>query len=127
MSIKNTGHLYDILSKAYYLPNLNCRCITKEYLLEYIKKEIVIFTLKKEKVVHHHFRKSQRTCYELLEILEKLIKSKDLPPTGIQPDQPPNKEWLLNAILHVDPNDPEKLLAPQVNESLDYKLEVNPE
>ena len=127
VSIKNTEHLYDILSKAYYLPKLNCRCVTKEYLLEYIKKDIPIFTMKKEKVVHHYFRKSLKPCRELLEILEKLLISKKKPPTGISPDQPPNKEWLLNAILRVDPNDPEKLLAPQVNESLDYKIEVNPE
>ena len=106
VTIKSNEDLYNILSKAYYLPNSNCRCITKNYLMEYLSKDIKIFFMKKEKVIHHHFRKVNKTCQELLELLENLLISKSKFPTGILPDQPPNKEWLLNAILHVDGDDP---------------------
>ena len=127
VKIITTENLYDILSKKYYLPNINCRCITKNYLMEFVKKEIKIFFMEKEKVVRHYFRKNKNTCQELLAILENLPISKKNFSTRIPPDQPPNKEWLLNAILHLAPDDPFKLLGPNQNDNFDYNIEVNQE
>ena len=125
--IKNVNDLYDMLSKKYYLPAINCRCVTKDYLLELKKEPITIFFMKNEEIKRKHIRNTRLTCMELLEILENLLREKNKNPTGFLPDQPPNKRWLIDAILLLQPDDPYNFLGPDIQEELDYEIEVNSE
>ena len=125
--IKNKEQLYGILSKTYYLPDFNSKAVTKAYLVNYVLKEIPIWTMKKQMTVHHYYRYRKYNSLELLEILEKMLKERKLPPTGLDIKTLPDQEWLSNAILHLDPKDPHQLIRTKQEEKTDYTLEVNSE
>jgi len=83
--------------------------------------------MKNEEIKRKHIRNTRLTCMELLEILENLLREKNKNPTGFLPDQPPNKRWLIDAILLLQPDDPYNFLGPDIQEELDYEIEVNSE
>ena len=127
IKIKNKAQFYDILSKIFYLPNFNSRAITKDYLYKYLPKEPQIFTIKRLGLTQHHFRFNRYCALELLEILNKMLKDKGKPPSGIEANALPNVEWLMNAILYLDNTDPFELLQAKKEEKVEYKLEVSQE
>ncbi len=119
--------LYNVLSKLYYLPEFNSKAVTREYLIYYTVPLIPIFVMKKEEVTRHHFPFRKHTSAELLEFLDKILSQQNLPPTGLTVLSLPDQEWLRNAILHVDPSDPYKLLATNKEKEEPFTLEVNEE
>lgn len=125
--VKNVTQLYHIIAKEYYLPDLSSKAITKDYLLKYILKDCPIFTMKRVDVVHHHFRFRKYTSAELLEHLENMLKAKGKKPAGLSFHTLPDQQWLLNTILHVDPNDPLRLIKTQREEEVKAEIEVNEE
>ncbi len=103
--IKTKSHLYNILSRIYYLPAYSSKAITKDYLLKYTQKEIPIFYMKREGMSRHNFQVKKYNSSELLDMLDDLLKNGKKPSTGLSSLTIPDQEWLLNAILNVDPTD----------------------
>ncbi len=124
---KKKGQMYNLLANLYYLPDYNSKAITKEYLFQYVLSPLGIFVMKKEHVIHHHYAYRKYSSNELLEILEQLLKTKGKNPTGLTINTLPDQDWLRNAILHVDPDDPYFLLKKKVEEDEKYTIEVNEE
>lgn len=127
IKIKNKAQLYDVLAKIYYLPDQTCRAITKDYLLNYVQKDPQILMVPRKTLIHHHFRFQKYSAPELLELLDKLLKSKGLKPSGLNMTTIPNVEWLMNTIMHVDPSDPYELLTTKKEEKIQYTIEVSQE
>ena len=127
VKVKNKSQLYDILSKIYYLPDLSSRAATKEYFLKYVYKEPQIFMLKRKEITQHHFRYYKFNALELLEILNKMLKEKNLKPSGLDGSALPNIDWLMNAIVSLDGSDPHELLQPKKEEKTSYQIEVSDE
>ncbi len=123
IKIKNKSQLYDVLSKVYYLPELSSRAATTDYLRKYTDKEPQILMLKRKEITRHHYR----YALELLELLENMLKIEKKYRTGIEAHALPNIDWLMDAILHLDPSDPHQLLQPKKEEMTTYQLEVNEE
>lgn len=127
ITIKAKDQLYDVLSKRYYLPDRNSKASNKEYLIKYTLSPIPIFVMEKDKVTHHNYRYRKYNSYELLELLENSLKKKKKLPTGLTLHTIPNVEWLKNAILSLEPEDPFELLAPKKEEKATYQIQVNEE
>ncbi len=126
-SVKNKQQMYGILAKEYYLPDFNSKAISNDYMLQYTYAQIPIFVMKKKFVIHHHFPYRKFTVAELLEKLEELLKSRQYPPTGLDIISLPDREWVLNAILHVDPQDTLQLLKNVKTEDVNLSFAVNEE
>ena len=88
---------------------------------------IPIFAMKKKKVIHYHFPYRKYNALELLEILEEMLKAKQLKPTGLDISCVPDLDWMRNAILHLDPNDPHELLTKKQLEKETFTIQVNQE
>ncbi len=83
--------------------------------------------MKKDSTIHHYFRFQKYTSSDLFEILQSLIKTKKLKPLGIPGDKLPDKDWLCNAILYIDPQDTYELCKSKREEQFKYTIEVNEE
>lgn len=127
LKVKTKKQLYEILAKKFYLPKYESRAISRNYLLNFILKDIPIFTMKRAEIIHYNFRHRHKTSCELLEILEDLLKKKELPPTGLTALSLPDRSWLLNCILYLDGDDENQLLSRRPDEKITYNLEVNAE
>ncbi len=126
ITVKNKDQLYDILATTYYLPQLNSKAITNDYLRNYIYDPVTVFAMKKE-VTRHCFRCRKYTAAELLSFLESALKEKKDHPTGLSPINLPDRDWLLNALLYVDPDDRLGLLGAKKIEKPSYPIKINPE
>jgi hypothetical protein len=82
VKIKTKEHLYEVLSKIYYLPAFSSKAITKEYLTKYCLKQIPIFIVKRVDIIHHNFRVKKHSSMDLLEILDGILKAQELPLSG---------------------------------------------
>lgn len=122
LKIRNKANLYDFLATTNYLPQKAQKPLVKS-----IYKNIHFISMEKDEVVHHSYRYRKYTSSELLEILEKLLAEKKLKPTGLTIGTLPDQDWLLNAILHVDPTDKHELIGPKKETKINYVLEINPE
>ena len=85
------------------------------------------FLHEKKTAIHHHFTYRKHTSQELLEKLEDMLKEKKMQPTGLDVLTMPDRAWIQNAILNVDPTDPLGLLESHIQQKQSYKLQVNEE
>ena len=125
--IKNKTHLYNVLAKSYYLPNIQSKAITKEYLQLYCLEHITIFTVKREEIVPYHYRQRRYSSMELLDILEGMLKESSLKSTGLGLFTLPDREWMQNCILFLNPSDPFNLLDSKLEAMPSYTLKINEE
>ncbi len=125
--IKTKLQLYNILSKKYYLPKLSSKAITKRYLMKYTENPIPVYTICREGMIGHNFRINKYDGLVLLEKLEQLLEAKRMKSTGMDLLTVPDKEWMMNAILNLDPSDPYGLLDPAKNFRPSFEIEVNSE
>jgi hypothetical protein len=122
---KTKRQLYDILAKQYYLPDFATKAITREYLIHYVEKDIRIFTTANKTTTRHHIRFRKFNNMELLDMLEEILKNQKLLKTGLTESTLPDKSWLVNAILSLDPVDSKGLLGPKRPHNMEFKLEIN--
>ncbi len=61
--------------------------------------------MKREGMSRHNFQVKKYNSSELLDMLDDLLKNGKKPSTGLSSLTIPDQEWLLNAILNVDPTD----------------------
>ena len=81
-----------------YLPELERKCITNEYLRNVFEKNV--FTIELDSL-KFGFLFRYYSKVELLSILRNLTKDK---PIGMNENQLPNKDWLINCIKTLDAN-----------------------
>ena len=64
-----------------------------------------IFKIERKDMRFDHVpeRIQNKTCQELLDILEELLKKKQLPARGIETGTLPDTEWIIRIIKHIDP------------------------
>ena len=127
IKIKTKQQLYNVLAKIYYLPVYNSKAVTKDYLLRYVQKDITIFKMDRKKVSQYHYRRRAHSSMELLEILEKILRDKAMHPTGINADDMPDQQWLCDAIISLDENDPNCILTGKKEDKLTYSMEISEE
>ena len=128
LKIKSSLQLYNILAKAYYLPEYTSKAITREYLLRYCAKEQTIFTVKKDSIVRHHFRYRKFSSIELLKLVEYTLKTQKKPSIGLDLLNLPDQDWLRNILLHLDKEDPHGLLdPPPISNNPSFYVDVNQE
>jgi len=97
-------------------------------LLKYTVNPIPIFVMRKENVVHHHYTYRNYSSAELLQLLEDKLKALGRKPTGLTIMDLPDQNWLRNALLHLDPEDPNHLLKREkINDEEELKLVINEE
>ena len=94
--------LYGILFKSFYLPDFKSKAINRDYLIKYCLKNIPLFSIKKEEIMHHNFRYRKLNSVELLDFLEKALASKNLKPTGFDMFNLPDQIWIKHILLHID-------------------------
>jgi len=119
--------LYSILANRYYLPAYKSKAITKSYLASYTLKIIPIFFLFNQKVVRNHYRFKVHNTSDLLEILENALAERGMKPTGLNQSTLPDSNWISDAILSLDANDPYKLLSTRKNKQDEEPVELNDE
>lgn len=120
--IRTKFHTYEILSKVYYLPDFKSKAITKEYLQNYCLDPIPIFVVRRDEIIMHHPRFNNHTALELLEFLQKMVETKKSKPLGLDSDSLPNKEWMINLLMFLDPTDPHGVLKPKKD---DFEIKIN--
>jgi hypothetical protein len=94
---------------------------------KYCIHPITVFTVKKEDVIHHNYRYRKYSSLELLEILEGMLKEIKISSTGLDLYTLPDREWLQNCILYLNPSDPYELLEPKSQSNPYYTLKINEE
>lgn len=101
---------YNFATLVYYLPPLEYKGLTKEFLENLVKASCPYFKIAKAKVhpQHVHYRKHEAGF--LLAHLEDYLFAHDENPTGFPPADPPPLQWLYDVILALEPDDPLKLL-----------------
>ncbi len=65
--VKTKEHLYGILAQSFYLPKIDSKAVTKDYLSKHILKDLPIFTIKKVEAIHHYFRFRKYNSSDLFE------------------------------------------------------------
>ena len=103
--ITTKEHCYNIVSQVYFLPNKKSKCITKNYLYNMVDDKSKIFKIEREKVKipppiigKHYLTK------ELFDILEEILKKKNLPSSGFTVDSLPDINWIKSVIYALDGN-----------------------
>ena len=100
--VRNIEGFYSTLGfNGYYLPNEKSKCISGEYLWKVMNGHV--FALKRSEM-KEGFATKRLVKEELLELLEKVLQENGKLPTGLKNNQLPNKEWLINCIFTIDPN-----------------------
>ncbi len=95
--------------------------------MKYTDNPIPVYTICREGMIRHNFRINKYDGLVLLEKMELLLEAKRLKPTGMDLLTVPDKEWMMNAILNLDPSDPYGLLDPAKNFRPSFEIEVNSE
>lgn len=97
--IANKEALYGILAenKELYLPSLESKAITSEYLFKLARKEV--FSIKRSDIKIPYFTKKILKS-DLFEALKAKLPGKDL---GFDQFSLPDKEWRLNVLYTIDP------------------------
>jgi hypothetical protein len=92
-------NLYRLVSlEGYYLPEFSKRCITSKYLFKVIKGEI--FRIKSSDINNYSVEREIWTKIDLVSELQgKYLRGVEL---GFEPNQLPDKRWLLNVVFSLD-------------------------
>ena len=125
--VKSRFHLYGLLSQIYQLPAFDSKAITSNYLKAYIVTPCPIFRIKRTNY-HPPFIVSKHvTAGEILETIEKILRAKGLPPTGLDNDKVPDVEWLIGVYFHLCPKDDHKLFPKSIKPEAEITVAVDPE
>ena len=109
--VRSKGHVYDNLSKEYFLPNKKSHACKKSYLLKYTEEPIKILNIKRINVHPLPTFFTNYDCAELLEKLEKFLAEKNMAPPGMTVGNLPDKTWLLTVINTLDSEDSMKVFG----------------
>ena len=122
--LQSKKRIHGMLSSDFVLPEVTCHACTIEYLIKYSLNPIPIFTCPVEGTLIFKHRYKWHNAVQLLDILEDLLKAKDLPPTGMDPLHLPNVDWLCTILHRIDLKD-ELNLFSEISESQVNRI-VNP-
>lgn len=103
--------MYQKLSKVIDLPVLGA-CISLDYLKELLKKNCKYFYITREKTRTLPI-KNFRRCFDgkqTFNILEKLLKAKNLKPSGFSLWSLPDISWMLRVIIAIKPSERDNIL-----------------
>ena len=103
--VKDFEDMYSIINKIYYLPSQKSIAICSEYLRNYMAANPLIYVVLREEITIYSFSYRGKHSMFLLKYLEDLLRDRGLPPTGFNPNVPPDIEWIKNVILHLQPED----------------------
>lgn len=78
--------------------------MTGDYLEDIIKKESQFFRLKLQDARPVVESGRPLNCKDLLRIIEGLLRAQNLPPTGFPSEAPPDRNWLVVVLKHLDSN-----------------------
>ena len=119
--------MYEKLSQLYKLPALNSKAITIEYLLYHCVEPCSIFRMPRDKFIPPYISTRHVTSLDILEKIEELLKSKNLPESGIDPEKLPDFEWIVGVYFYLDPNDKAGLFKKIIKHETEVVLTINPE
>ena len=125
--VKSRFHLYGLLSQIYQLPAFDSKAISSNYLKAYIVTPCPIFRIKRVDY-HPPFIVSKHvTAGEILETIERILRAKKLPPTGLDNDKLPDVEWLIGVYYYLCPQDDHKLFPKSIKPETEITVVVDPE
>jgi hypothetical protein len=101
--LKNKRSTYEFLSNVhgYFPPSFESKAITEDYLFKVLQKKV--FLLKREEVNPAPEQKQRDTIPELMEELKKYTGGKEL---GYDFINPPDKQYLLDALYSLKKDHP---------------------
>ena len=94
-------HLYGLLSQMHQLSAFDSKAIMSNYLKAYRVIPCLIFRIKR---INHHppfIVSKHETAGEILETIERIVRTKDLLPTGLDNDKVPDVEWLIGVYFYL--------------------------
>lgn len=125
IKVGSRSSLYNFLARKYFLPELNCGAVSKKYIIEILKKNCKYFRVKRTEISPVYLPLRLKTVAELLEVVEKILKDKNLPPTGLPPDSSVNLSWIESVLFYLDPKNvyfhPET--AQDTEEQSDFEID----
>lgn len=98
-------NLYQMLSQTYVLPDYTSHACTVDYLLQYTKEIIPIYTCEIAGTEIFNPRYKTKNALELLELLEELLAKNGKSPTGMNALKLPDVKWLCMILHKEDPQD----------------------
>lgn len=115
--IKSRFHLYCILSRKYKLPEFSSRAITSNYLKSYLLAPCPVFRIERTEfhppfIIHRHVNAT-----EVLNTIEKELKKKNFPPTGLDEEKLPDFDWLVGVYFHLSPKDDYQLFPRTIKQA----------
>lgn len=118
---------FNVARQKWFLPDFNCSCMSKLYLETLIFKKCPFFRVNVKDVHPVYVPLRRKSASELLELIEDILKERNLQPTGFSIDSPPNISWLESVLAYLDANNdyfhPERL----VEEEKEEEMELDPE
>ena len=118
---------YAKLSKLYQLPAFNSKAITSDYLKSYIFSPCLIFRMQRENFNPPYVLIKHVNATDILEKIEILLRTKNKPPTGIDPLKLPDTKWLIGVYFFLSPTDKFGLFPKTIKPEADVKIEIDPE
>lgn len=125
--VKSRFHLYSILSQTYRLPAFTSKAITSNYLKAYLKSPCPIFRIRRNDFHPPFIVTKHVTGREILNTIEKILKDKKMPSTGLDAEKLPDLEWLLGVYFYLSPEDKHKLFPKSIKPEASTTLLVDPE
>jgi hypothetical protein len=109
--------LYRKLAKRFYLPKIDSKATTIEYLQKYFLAGPPILKLERNAMqfIDLSHLKGQFNIEELMLRFDEYLKKKKLPPLGMEEGYTPDLEWIIRAIKHCDPHDELRLFVKGEN------------
>ena len=112
----NKFETYKSISFTYFLPQYASKAITVDYLSKYIfakPGDPSIYMVLRKNLVLVQLLPTRESFYspDLLEKLDLLLRSKNLPETGLTLNTLPDGDWVLRVLHNLDPNEDEGIFG----------------
>ena len=118
---------YAKLSQKFYLPAFNSKAVTVEYLKSYVLFPCPIFRITRDEFKPPFIIIKHINSIDLLENIEEILKSKNLPPTGTDQDKLPDFNWLVGVYFFLCLNDERKLFPKTIRPETKISIKIDPE
>jgi hypothetical protein len=127
----NKHEAYADASKLYYLPDFTSKAINVEFLKQIFyldESNPSIFAIPREKLILHDLPplRVELSVMRLLEKLEDILDELEMPSTGMSISSLPNEEWILRAIMFVDPDNKFQVFGKKIPLEATIYREINP-
>jgi hypothetical protein len=127
----NKTEAYADASTIYYLPEINSKAITVDYLSKYYflnedDPSILVITSKDLIMNEIPPLREELSVPVLLEKLDDILLQLNKQKTGLTYLTLPNEEWVLRAILFVDPDNKFKVFGKKIPLEATIFREINP-